>query len=268
MNVKAHKVLHELPEVEALFVPGSGTDESLALGVCYQLMAEHCQRTGQPSDCIRSVNLYLGPHLSVAEVPCWIERHRLQEQYDIEFGMTPQAVARYLVDGLVIGRCAGRMEFGQRALGNRTILADPRRREMIEQINRKIKNRDFWMPFAPTVLAESASKYMINPKDIQAPFMTIAFDSTPVAKKELSAALHPADYTLRPQVLESRDNPEYHQIISAFQELTGVGGILNTSFNLHGEPIVCTPDDALHVFTHSEIDAILLENVLIKKRAD
>jgi len=266
MNVKAHKVIHELPEVNDLFVCGSGSDESLALGVCYQVMSDHCNKKGISNKCIRPLNsMYLGKEYSTSEIKEWINNKKLFEEYEIEYDVSSDVIADYLTQGYVIGRCAGRMEFGQRALGNRSIMADPRDFEMVEKINKKIKNRDFWMPFTPSILAEHSSKYLVNPKKIQAPFMTIAFDSTDTARKDLAATKHPADHTLRPQCVDIKTNPKYHEIISAFYKKTGVAGILNTSFNLHGEPIVQSTDDALHVFKNSEIDMILLENILIKK---
>lgn len=265
MNVKMHKVFHEDPAVEDLFVCGSASDESLALGVCYHVMEEHCEKNGQSPDCIRPLNMYLGPCFSQEEVDAWVAANELEKQYKVESNVTPERVAQAIANGVVIGRCAGRMEFGARALGNRSIVADPRRRQTVDIINRKIKNRDFWMPFTPTILAECADEYVVNAKGIKAPFMTIAFASTEKGRRDLPAALHVADQSVRPQILEKDRNPEYHRLISAFRKITGVGGVLNTSFNIHGEPIVCCPDDALHVFRSTEIDGILVENTLILK---
>lgn len=266
MNIKANKVLHELPEINDLFVCASGSDETLAMGACYHYMAGHCDQFDKDKFCIKPISAFLGPEFSKDEVYDWMLKLRLKDRYDVECDVSSGSIAGYLAKGFAIGRCAGRMEFSQRALGNRSIIANPSRAEIVKQINHKVKNRDFWMPFAPSVLAESATRYIVNPKNIKSPFMTIAFDSTQTAKTDLIATLHPADHTLRPQILDYGQNPEYHEIISAFNGLTGIGGLLNTSFNLHGEPIVCTPNDALHVFENSEIDAILIGNVLIKKR--
>lgn len=267
MNVKANKVIHELDAVTDMYVCGSGGDESLAIGICYHVMEKECAEKGRPPSTIKPHSMYLGPDFDRVAVEQWIKDRDVAARYDVEYDVTPQKAARYLADGNVIGRMVGRMEFGQRALGNRSIIADPRRRGMIEKINRKIKNRDFWMPFAPSILAEEAHRYVVNPKGLSAPVMSLAFDSTVEARKEIPATLHPADHTMRPQVVSVEANPGYHALLSAFRDITGVGGVLNTSFNLHGEPIVCSPDDALHVFENSDIDIILFDAILVKKRS-
>ena len=115
------------------------------------------------------------------------------------------------------------MEFGQRALGNRSILADPRRLESVERINQKVKYRDFWMPFTPSMMIEEAERLLLNPKSIYSPFMTMAFDLKPEYKDILSGAVHHADKTARPQMLKSKDNPRYYDLLAAFKERTGLG---------------------------------------------
>ena len=159
------------------------------------------------------------------------------------------------------------MEFGARALGARSILADPRGIDTVKRINYKIKNRDFWMPFAPVVLRERVSDYFLNEKDLNSPFMTIGFETTDLGKRDLKAALHQADETGRPQMIERQNNPMYYDIVKSFEDITGVGALLNTSFNLHGLPIVRTPEDALFVLENSGLDALLLEGTLIRKVA-
>ena len=148
------------------------------------------------------------------------------------------------------------MEFGARALGNRSIIADPRRPDVIHHINKLVKMRDFWMPFAPSILAERENDYMINPKGIDARFMAIGFDSTDLAKNHLPAGLHPFDRSARPQIVHKNDNPKYHSLIKAFEKITGVGALMNTSFNIHGEPIVGTPEHAIDTF--DDVDYHLL----------
>ncbi len=143
------------------------------------------------------------------------------------------AIADLLADGEIVAVCRGRMEWGARALGNRSILscaADPRR---IDEINNMIKMRDFWMPFAPSIKAESAHRYFKLDKNIEPDFMTFAFPLLPGAAKDLAAGAHPKDRTIRPQMVRKTANPDYHAVIEAFERRTGRGGILNTSFNLH-----------------------------------
>ena len=176
-----------------------------------------------------------------------------------------EETAKLLAEGMVIARCAGRMEFGARALGNRSILADPRELRVKDKINAMIKNRDFWMPFAPIVLDRYVDRYLINPKGLQSPHMTIGFETTEEGFDAMIAACHPADKTARPQILTKDVNPEVYALIEAFEEITGCGAVLNTSFNLHGFPIVNTPAEALDVFTRSGLDGLLLAKYLILK---
>ena len=109
---------------------------------------------------------------------------------------------------------------------------------------KKSKNRDFWMPFTPSIKFERKDDYLINPKGLDSPYMTIAFDSTPLARSHLVAAIHPYDKTVRPQLVKRHNNPLYYDLINEFENITGVGALLNTSFNLHGEPVVCLSVDA------------------------
>jgi carbamoyltransferase len=163
-----------------------------------------------------------------------------------------------------VARSKGRMEFGARSLGNRAILADPTKPEVIRIINEMIKSRDFWMPFAPSMLAECEQDYVINPKRVPAPYMILSFDTT-ARVQELAAAIHPYDRSARPQVVSQEWNPGYHHLISEFRQRTGRGVILNTSFNLHGYPIANTPEDALEVLKNSGLRHLLLGHFLVHK---
>ena len=121
------------------------------------------------------------------------------------------------------------------------------------------------MPFAPSVLEERMDEYLVNPKSIDARYMAIGLDSTDLGKEHLSAGLHPFDRSARPQIVRKQDNEGYHALIKAFENRTGVGAVLNTSFNIHGEPIVCTPDDALDTFSRCGIQHLILGNWLLSK---
>ncbi len=175
-----------------------------------------------------------------------------------------QYAAKMLAQGHVVARFAGPMEFGARALGNRSILANPKDKNVVDFINMAIKNRDFWMPFAPTILAERSKDYLIANSAVST-FMNVTYHSTPLAQKDLIAAIHPQDKTTRPQILEKYQNPDYYSLIREFENITGIGALLNTSFNLHGEPIVCTPEDALRVFRLSGLTFLIIENYFIWK---
>jgi carbamoyltransferase len=157
------------------------------------------------------------------------------------------------------------MEFGARALGNRSILADPTDMAVIPKINDMIKSRDFWMPFAPSVLAERAEEYAVKPKAMAAPYMIMAFDST-ARRDEYRAATHPYDKTTRPQEVFEDWNPCYYRVLKSFEEATGRGIILNTSFNLHGYPIVYKPEEAVEVFLRSSLDALALGPYLVQRK--
>lgn len=260
MNVKAMLRFAALPEVGDLFVPPSGSDESLAMGVCYHVCH---QRYGVPPQPLR--HAYLGSDVSASEVRSAVGQLGRTGTYRIFEDASPDLVAEMLAQGRVVARCAGRMEFGARALGNRSILADPRRAASVRVLNEKIKNRDFWMPFAPAILSDRAGRYIRNPKALAAPFMTVAFDTTEEGARDLIAGSHPADRTVRPQLVDEGTNPGFAAIIRAFESRTGVSGVVNTSFNLHGEPIVRSADDAVRVFELTEIDDLLLGQTLVSK---
>ena len=263
MNIKANQEILRLSEVSHLSVPGSGGDESLAIGSIFALLFDK----GYDIEDIEPLrDLYLGSHVTKDEINEFIKINDLHEKYKITHSVTSRDIAELLVNDEIIARFAGKMEFGQRALGNRSILSNPSNRENVKIINDIIKQRDFWMPFAPTILYEDADRYLHNPKGVYSPFMTIGYDTKPAAHTDLIAALHPADLTARPQILKRETNEDYYEIIKEFKKLTGIGGLLNTSFNLHGLPIVESLSDALHVMENSKIKYLLLEDILLQKK--
>jgi carbamoyltransferase len=158
------------------------------------------------------------------------------------------------------------MEFGARAPGNRSILANPSDHRVVPLINTMIKSRDFWMPFAPSILAERAADYLVNPKKLASPYMMLAFPTYPKRRDEITAAIHPYDGTARAHVVEQAWNPDYHRVIREFERRTGIGAVLNTSFNLHGEPLVASAEDALDTFERSALPHLALDRWLISKR--
>lgn len=259
-NVKANQKIATLANVRDFFAMPSAGDESNAIGACFwgslQLNGKFASwRSLKP---LR--DLYLGPEFTDSEI------QKSRKKYKVVKLKDPEArIAQMLKDGQIIARFAGRMEFGARALGNRSILADPTVPGLVNTINRQIKSRDFWMPFAPTILAEDANKYLRNPKKLSCPYMTIAFDTNPESRADLSGAIHSFDYTCRPQILSKVANPSYYNLIKNFKKLTGRGAILNTSFNLHGDPIVNSPQNALHTFDKSNLQYLVLNDYLISK---
>ena len=265
MNVKLNMLLAEAPEIQELFVMPSCGDESVGLGAAALNYAGHRLSQGLEVNTDPLDQLYFGPEYSRRQILSDLESYRenltWREHEDIE-----AVVAGCLGEGQIVGRFAGRMEWGARSLGNRSILADPRDLRNVRRINVAIKKRDFWMPFAPSILLERSSDYILNPRGIPAPYMVQAFRSTAMAQRDLACCLHPFDLTCRPQIVTRQGNPRYHALLREFEKITGVGGVLNTSFNLHGEPIVCSPADALRTFVNSDLDAVAIENFLIRRK--
>lgn len=262
MNVKANQKILELDEVKELFIMPSCGDESNAVGACFWGSFE---KGGLTPQTLKSLSL--GPVHSNQQIESFLRKEA--EQGKIEFGLLENPTlkaAEIISKGEVIAIFDGPVEFGARALGNRSIMADASKPGVVEKINKMIKIRDFWMPFAPVILEERQADYLLNPKNMAAPFMIITFDSTSRAQDDLRGAMHPYDKTLRPQVINMSTNPYYYQILKEYERLTGRGGCLNTSFNLHGDPIVSSPEDAIKTFLNSGLNYLFLENYLVTKK--
>ncbi len=162
-----------------------------------------------------------------------------------------------------MGWFQGRMECGPRALGNRSILASPVSVEIRDRVNREVKHRELWRPLAPTVLAEHAPEYF--EVDRESPFMLLATKVRKERRKEVAGVTH-VDGTARPQTLEKRVNQRYYALIESFESITGVPMVLNTSFNDRGEPLVCTPQEAIRDFLGTGLDALAIGDFLVKKK--
>jgi carbamoyltransferase len=265
MNVKANMLIAQLPEVTSMYVMPSAADESLSIGAClhrYYEMSGEVDHSGSVFD-----NLYLG-----GEFDREAEKKAISEQLSgisievAEPADVDLAVADMLAEGAIVARCAGRMEWGARALGNRSILVSAHDYRVVDLINRAIKMRDFWMPFAPSIRAESADRYFDDPKDLKPHFMMHAYEALADGHADLNAGSHPRDRTIRPQSVTKTGNPGYHKLISRFEEQTGRGAVLNTSFNLHGFPIVYSPADAIDVLCKSGLEHLALNNFIISKK--
>ncbi|MGQ0715204.1 MAG: carbamoyltransferase family protein [Gemmatimonadaceae bacterium] len=227
---------------------------------------------------------YLGPAYGSDEVRAFLDRSAYPYRR-VDENERARVVARAIADGKVVGYSVGRMEFGPRALGARSILGDPRRPETQAVMNLKIKFRESFRPFAPSVLSERVSEYF--ELDRESPYMLLvapvredrqrrddrsAFEGgdddmlavVRQARSDIPAVTH-VDYSARIQTVHADDKPDYHAVISEFEQLTGYGVIVNTSFNVRGEPIVCTPQDAYRCFMRSEIDVLVLEDCILEK---
>lgn len=263
MNVKACQRIAAMDSGEKIFIVPSAGDETTAVGAAVWAHLKYSR--AQPLEPIR--DLYLGIEFRDSEIEAALKNANVPARYDVSRpGNINLAIAKLLAENKIVARCSGRMEFGARALGNRSILANPSDFTNLNTINEAIKCRDFWMPFTPSILEEEMPRYIQNHDRIFAPYMCITFDSTQEARRDLKAALHPKDFTVRPQCVIKSWNPDYHEIISEFKKLTGIGGVLNTSFNLHGEPNVCSPADAIHTLDNSGLNYLAMGSHLLSKR--
>ena len=226
---------------------------------------------------------YLGPEFGADEILRVARRHRAPSKHYPDFEELIREVAQLLAQGQVVGWFQGRMEWGPRALGNRSILGDPRHPEMQKRLNLKIKYREGFRPFAPSVLYEESPKYF--ELDRPSPYMLLVapvreerrhalppgyenlelFDRLYHLRSEVPAITH-VDYSARIQTVHKETNEKYWRLIQAFKELTGCGLIVNTSFNVRGEPIVCTPEDAYQCFMRTEMDYLVLGDYLFDKK--
>lgn len=267
MNVKANMLISELQEVDDLFVFPSCADESLSIGAAYQACFDAGSRDGAVPEKAAFDQIYLGPEYGDAAVEEALSQSGVGAVAVVE---RPQDIAVKVADELaangIVARFSGRMEWGARALGNRSILAHPGYLPGVRKINSMIKMRDFWMPFAPSVLEECVGDYFLNSKNIASPFMMTCFHLKTAEDPRLAAVVHPSDGTARVQAVSLKSNPDYHRVISCFRERTGVGAVLNTSFNLHGYPIVCSPADAIDVFMRSGLECLALGKFFLRKR--
>lgn len=261
-NIKANKCISELHNLNQLFIPPGPGDESICIGAAW---LQFLKKGGVIKDIPLQTNGYLGPSFTSDKIESELKKIDLNH-FEVK-KVEAKEVAELLANSEVVARFSkDQMEFGARALGNRSILADPRKQETINYINKLVKMRDFWMPFAPSILEERQDDYIVNPKNIDARYMAIGFDSTSLAKEHLSAGLHPFDKTMRPQVVTSRDNLSYHSLIKEFEKITGVGALLNTSFNIHGEPIVGSPHDAIDTFNRCGLKHLYIGDYLVSKK--
>jgi len=253
-NVKACQAILNNTCIDSLTVLPAAGDASLSIGACFYINGN---RKSEPIE-----NYYLGPGGDYEQsLESFIDNLTIPVKET-----NTQEIAKLLSNGKIIARCTGNMEFGHRALGNRSILADARNINTVRKINDAIKFRDFWMPFCPTILSKAKNIFLKDQKKCTDEFMTIAFDVTDFAKDNIPAAIHNGDFTARPQILVGNRNKSYYNIVNEYCRITGIGAILNTSFNLHGEPVVLDYKDSLRVFENSELDCLILEDKYLIER--
>ncbi len=240
-----------------LFVQPAAGDNGTALGVCYYI---HNQLLNQPRGFFME-GAYTGPEFSDEQIRAVLDDAGLAYEHYDDREVTRRA-AHDIADGAVLGWFQGRMEFGPRALGNRSIIADPRRADMKEILNDRIKKREPFRPFAPSILEEHTAAYF--EQDHPSPTMLMVYQVRADKRAIIPAVTH-VDGSGRLQTVNPRVNPRYYQLIADFYELTGVPVVLNTSFN-ENEPIVCTPRQALDCFLKTKMDVLYLGNYAVRRR--
>ena len=274
------RILREGPFKEIWIQPAAG-DAGGALGVAQLIWHRHLKQPRRTGGRDQMKGAYLGPSFSDQEIEAFLEREGASyERLDRED--LPERVASILADEKIVGWFNGRMEFGPRALGNRSILGDPRSPRMQADMNIKIKFREGFRPFAPSVLRERVSEYF--DLDCDSPYMLLVapvredrrigltdqeqglwgIDLLNVPKSDIPAVTH-VDYSARIQTVSPETNPDYYNLIREFERQTGCGVVVNTSFNVRGEPIVCTPEDAYRCFMRTHIDYLVLGPYLLAK---
>jgi carbamoyltransferase len=241
--------------VENLFVQPAASDDGVALGAA---LAPYLDRGGQlPNRAMR--HAYFGPSFDDSAIEIALKTYKLRYTHLNDPAAT---AAQLLSEGKILGWFQGRMEFGPRALGGRSILADPRDPEMTAKVNNAVKFREWWRPFAPSMKREAAGDYVESATD--SPFMIVTAQVRQEKQSVIPAVTH-VDGSARPQTVEQTANPVYWRLIDEFGKRTGVPVVMNTSFNLRGEAIVNTPTDAIRTFFSSGMDGLVIGNFLVEK---
>lgn len=256
LNCKANGALWDTGLFDDIYIPPVASDAGQSLGA-----AAWCwwRRTGRPIAPLARADL--GPAFDEDSIQAALERAGMAS---CRPPAVPEVVANLVASGRIVAWFQGRMEAGPRALGQRSILADPRHPASRDRLNGIVKNREAWRPFCPSILEEYASRYLERPT--RAPFMNIIFQTTDAARREIPATVH-VDGTTRPQLVSRDAHPLYWDVINAFFQKTGVPAVLNTSFNVRGEPVVCSPVDAVRCFASTALDALAIGPFVIHKRA-
>ncbi len=255
-SVMNGKILLNTPFKRIYIQPAAG-DSGTALGVCYQIYNGLLkQKRGAVM-----IGAYTGPEFSEPEIGAELERSELVYETYSDEEVTKRA-ASDIADGLVVGWFQGRMEFGPRALGNRSIVVDPRRADMKEILNERIKKREPFRPFAPSILEEETERYF--EQSHPAPTMLMVYQIRPEHRQWIPAVTH-VDGSGRLQTVSRELNPRYYQLISDFNDLTGIPLVLNTSFN-ENEPIVCTPRQAIDCFLKTRMDVLYVGNRAVRRK--
>jgi carbamoyltransferase len=255
LNSKANGKIAASGLVDKIFVQPAASDDGVALGAAFTPYLDNGGRL--PMKVMR--HAYLGPEFGDEAIEGALQTYKLKYTRLTDAAAT---AAELLANGKILGWFQGRMEFGPRALGSRSILADPRDPEMNAKVNSAVKFREWWRPFAPSFKKEAAAEYLEGATD--SPFMIMTAQVRPEKRSVIPAVTH-VDGSARPQTVEKEINPLYWRLIDEFGKRTGVPVIMNTSFNLRGEAIVHTPTDAVRTFFSSGMDALVIGSFLVEK---
>ncbi|AEH24638.1 carbamoyltransferase family protein [Pyrococcus yayanosii] len=257
-NVKANAVLRRI--FPNLWVFPAMDDAGLAFGAAVFVKAQFERLDGKWRP-FKLEHVYLGPGYSKEKVEGFLKGEGVEYE---EINDVSSFVVDALVEGKLVSFFQGRMEFGPRALGNRSILADPRDESVKERLNLALK-RDVFQPFAPSILEERAEDYLADLNGPPNRFMTMSYIASEEFRRLAPAVVH-VDGTTRPQSVVREVNSTYYDLIKVFEKSTGLGAVLNTSFNMHGEPIVCSPADALRTFKEARLDILVVEGFAVYSR--
>ncbi len=254
-NVKINQKIAELDSVDTVFVHPDMGDGGLALGGAMEWHAHICREEGSLFKGMKLKDVYFGPEYTERDMA------KALEDAGIKFRKAKypeKDIAELVSKGKIVGRFTGRMEYGPRALGNRSILADPQDARINDWLNKRLKRTEF-MPFAPSILEEDADKVYRGFDKCRhtASFMTITFDVEPEFIEKAPAVSH-IDGTARPQAVNKDQNPSYHAVLSEYKKKSGLPLLINTSFNIHEEPIVCSPQDAVKAYQQGSVDTLAM----------
>jgi carbamoyltransferase len=255
-NVKMNQVMRELDGVENIFVFPNMTDGGLSSGAALEICYQEMLKQGERLPPYRVEEVFFGPGFTDEDARLAVERHGLPAEYVEDMDTR---IADLVIEGNIVARVTGRMEFGPRALGNRSTLVLPSLPGIEDKLNERFR-RDEFMPFAPSLPEERIGEYLVGGQ--KSPFMIETFDVKPGLEKRFPAVVH-VDRTLRPQTVNREVMPGYWHILDRIGEATGNYIVLNTSYNMHGEPIVCSPDDAVNTFLNGCVDYLALGNYLL-----
>ncbi|MDD5687505.1 MAG: carbamoyltransferase C-terminal domain-containing protein [Elusimicrobia bacterium] len=262
-NVKLNQKISELPVVEDIFIHPDMGDGGTALGGAFVVWAEELQKKGWKFMPFKIHDVYFGPEYSNEEIKTILEEFNLKYNY---YENIEEVIARYIADKYIVGRFSGRMEYGPRALGNRSILVESTDVTVNDWLNKRLCRTEF-MPFAPVILSDETNDFFnkFYKSEHAADFMTITFDATEKCVKLAPAICH-VDKTARPQVISPDINASYFKIIEEYKKITGLPLLINTSFNAHEEPIICTPADAIKSFLRKNVDILAIGNYIVESK--